>query len=229
MNLRKEKVTAFKEAAYNAQERKRASESTLEELRQKRLKVHDVFEANIGCLWSTADDLVTKFPQLVDARLVADTHTSLLRRTVAINIEFELKQQLVGLDTDPNTYYQDEDILRLTIKQAKEIAEKCDPDGAQEVLQSWFPDANHSLRKFSETMQLLKVASHEVHPVHDMDRNKLDRDAVSKLLHEDFDIPAASRLAGRTWGAENKDVAVHYLNKLQSIRSAASCDRLLFS
>ncbi|KAI8824435.1 uncharacterized protein EV422DRAFT_565127 [Fimicolochytrium jonesii] len=194
-------------------EQKVAHAGELNDLRQKRQQLRDAvttsrirqlqdqvelvltftehLESSVGTIQAAVDDLAIKTGKLIQqvARLVTDTHESSIRRTIAINIEYELKRAFLA---------------------------------------EWFPDAQLSQRTFAETMQLLKVASSDVHPAEDIEGNRMTLAVATALLESEFEAPSNSRQAGKQWEEENKKTAIYYLNKLAQIREMEKSDRLLY-
>ncbi|KAJ3159716.1 hypothetical protein HDU86_001366 [Geranomyces michiganensis] len=188
-------------------------------------------ETSVGTNWASVDDLVEKTTALIEQVTscpVTDSHDSLLRRTIAINIEYELKRELLDLHTDFE--YDDQDVLAMTLYQALSVAQSADSQGVKAVSDRWFPDEDHSLKKFKESMRLLKVASQHVHPVKHIDGNPVNVATAEKLLQADFEVPSnAIRPIKFKWDDQYKEVACYYLHKLVAKRKADGDAVLLYS
>jgi hypothetical protein len=189
----------------------------------------DDIESSNGTTWAIVDDLAEKTATLVQdvANLFIDTHASLLRRTIAINIEYELKRELLlvaGLEDE-----DEEDILKHTVKSAKKAAEDKNSMHTEAIVLSWFPDAEHSLIKFNEAMRLLKVASTGVHPTTDLDGSEIDMAKMTDLIKADFEIPQSSRLYNKRWEIPQKTTALYYIGKLAEIRKKEGSNKILFA
>jgi|SRR5215217_297019 len=186
------------------------------------LEYLETLEASIGTTWALVDDHAEKTSALVRdvANLFIDTHASLLRRTIAINVEYELKRQLLLIAGMINE--DEEEILRNSVTSALKKAKKADAGETESLLCTWFPNSDHSLEKFRETMQLLKVASAEVHPTTDIDGKPVDMATMTALINADFDIPQNSRQCTKAWETAHKMTALHYVEKLVTIREAHS-------
>lgn len=180
----------------------------------------DLLETTHGPAWAAIDELVAKVTKLEEsAKRTVESHASLLRRTIAINIEYELKRELLecaASDTEPI----DEDaILKVTIDDALIAAKTINRTRAMSIISEWFPDnIGYSLKNFKASMELLKLASGDIHPTKDLDGNPIELSQAKDLVREDFEIPSNSRKAGRKWTQKDKDLAVYYLEKLWVIR-----------
>jgi hypothetical protein len=86
------------------------------------------------------------------------SHNSLLRRTIEINLEFELKQQLFP-SQPPQSSQQSQPSWK-----ALEEARETNPEHAKHIVKEWF-NSESGLKNFLHAVHLLKSVSSTVHPV----------------------------------------------------------------
>ncbi len=246
-------VHELKDELQTASNHKQTDRLRLEDLRRKRQTLLDTvtttrvqelsalvehvldftehLETSIGSVWTVVDGLVAKTTALIEdvVKLVTDTHDSLLRRTIAINIEYELKRELLATSQQsPDGWWLTErDILGMPTWNALEIATRNDKVAAEAVLARWFPDSNYTQKNFSMTMQMLKSASRDVHPAKDLDGNTIEVATAEALLRVNFDV--TSGLTTQKWDNSNKTVALYYLQKLVDLRRVHGDTVLLHS
>ncbi|KAA1087576.1 hypothetical protein PGT21_033910 [Puccinia graminis f. sp. tritici] len=149
-------------------------------------------------------------------------HDYLLRRTIAINLEFELKRQLFpALDSSsrqrlPSAWE--------SLQQAKKI----NPHHASRISKEWFPSPKDQ-QNFFLAMQLLKSASSAVHPVNTIEGAPMTVSTSSALLQQDFKpVPTSSAsLNGLQWDDEKKKLISHLVEQLGSVRAHNGQPQLL--
>jgi len=179
-------------------------------------------------LWTSMDDLADKTEKVLDklTSIITDGHDSLLRRTIAINIEYEIKLDLLTLDT--TRYYDDERVLSANVYDALEIGKNANEKEALRIWSEWFPTADDG-KVFTENMQLLKSVSSTVHPTSDLKGTPLTYETAKVLLEQEFTPPKESRAYFRGWiyDQERIDAVAPLLNKLVDRRKRVNDPTLL--
>ncbi|KAI9603535.1 hypothetical protein KEM48_000949 [Puccinia striiformis f. sp. tritici PST-130] len=140
------------------------------------------------------------------------SHHSLLRRTVAINLELELKQQL----------WPNQPPYQLLRSQSTELA--------QSITEKWF--ANRSDKhQFLCAMWLLKSVSSTVHPVDTIDGKPMTVLTALALLQEDFTPHKSSPSAKRKhqWDLPKKKLISDVVYMLEDVRKINGRKHLLSS
>lgn len=181
------------------------------------IRYRDLLETTHGPAWAAIDTKMEESAAKLTVNL-QQSHSSLLRRTIAINIEYELKRELLEVASCGIDELDDEDIHKATINSALAAANNADETRTKSILWDWFLETPHSLNDFKASMQLLKVASGAEHPTSDLDGNPIELFQARKIVTEDFEIPSDSRQAGQKWTKKEKATAVYYLEKLWVIR-----------
>ncbi|KAI7962565.1 hypothetical protein MJO28_000659 [Puccinia striiformis f. sp. tritici] len=150
-------------------------------------------------------------------------HHSLLRRTVAINLELELKQQLW-----PNRPHGS--LRSQSIWQSLKEARSTNAEHARSITRKWFLNRSDK-HQFCYATQLLKSVSSRVHPVNTIDGTPMTVSTTLDLLQEDFlpDQSSPSSDRGHQWDSPKKKLISDLVYMLEDARIKNGRKHLLLS
>ncbi|EFP78304.1 hypothetical protein PGT21_030178 [Puccinia graminis f. sp. tritici] len=163
-------------------------------------------ELRVACALGsrTSNRLLESSCQIMEA-----FHDSLLRRTIAINLEYELKRQLFPTLADSSPQRSQSSFM--SVREAK----KEDPERAKRILKGWFTSRQDE-HQFWAAMHILKSVSSSVHPTNTIKGDPMNVSTTCTLLEQDF-LPATTlRDQGRSlkWDRKKKQLIRRLVTKL---------------
>ncbi len=152
-------------------------------------------------------------------RSVTGTEHSALRRTIAINIEYEVKYQMLVVlgEEDPTTDEVSESKVSELFHKVKRLEKK------DAFLESWFGENYGKYNRFADTMGYLKDFSYMAHPT-ELDGDLVDERVALELINEDFVTRGRKRKF--TWDELKADAKV-FVEKLAQCRKMG--EQLLYN